>query len=114
MTEITGPGKGAPAYKRIDATILPIWDSLGTPYADNTEDPLRPLNVGYEVLRRRFSDAELAAQYWMANGSSSIRAYKRDEKGNIIDIHGEGWEYECEVMLRFAITPDAFDPLKPR
>lgn len=50
----------------------------------------------------------------MANGSSSIRAYKRDEKGNIIDIHGEEWEHECEVMLRFAITPDAFDPLEPR
>ena len=50
----------------------------------------------------------------MANGSSSIRAYKRDEKGNIIDIHGEGWEYEREVMLRFAPPdphPESFDLL---
>lgn len=54
---------------------------------------------------KRFSAAELSAEYWRANGSSRIRAYFYDEDSNIIDIRGYGWEYEHEVLLRFATLP---------
>jgi len=57
------------------------------------------------ATEKRFSDAELAAEMWKANGTSSIRAYQRDSRGNIIDKRGTGWEYEKDVMARFARLP---------
>lgn len=58
-----------------------------------------------QAREKRFTDAELSAEYWRANCNTRIRAYKRDEQGNIIDVPGVGWEYEHQVWRRFATLP---------
>lgn len=57
------------------------------------------------AIAKRFSAVELSAEFWRARSSSQIRVYLHDEERNIVDIHGVGWEYEYEVLLRFATLP---------
>lgn len=52
--------------KALELKVFPIWDAGdGTLYADHP-DRQWPTNVGYEVYRKRLTDAELAAEYWRA------------------------------------------------
>lgn len=55
----------------MDPVLYDFWvDSLsGRTYADNPASPdslRRPVNVDVQLLRKQFSDSELAAEYWRA------------------------------------------------
>lgn len=57
-------------------------------------------------MSRRFTDAELAAEFWRSRAGSQIRVYQRHPDGNIVDEPGTGWEYERDVWSRFVLLPD--------
>lgn len=56
-------------------------------------------------INKRFSDAELAAEYWKAKHTTHTRVYQTDEDGYIYGPSGVKWEYEHEVLKRFAMRP---------
>jgi len=62
---------------------------------------------------KRFTDAELAAEYWRASANPRIRAYQRDEAGNVAGIPGTGWEYEHQIMRRLATRPNYDEDTRP-
>jgi hypothetical protein len=66
---------------------------------------VRPYVADMYAVNKHLTDSHAAAEYYRARSTSLIRVYQRDERGNIIDKRGEGWEYEHEVMLRFATSP---------
>jgi hypothetical protein len=49
---------------------------------------------------KRFTEAELAAEYWRAAGSRRPRVYDKTR-----DIPGVTWEWEHDIMARFATLP---------
>jgi len=52
------------------------------------------------ATEKRFSDAELAAEWWRAKCNRSPRIYDKTR-----DIPGVTWEWEHDIMSRFASLP---------
>lgn len=99
--------------KALDLKVSRIWDSGdGTLYAD-AEDPRYPKRVGFEMLRRRFSDAELAAELYRAAAwvGAKGRLYASEEGRNMLIEAAFTFgpitrdEHEWDVMNRFLHLP---------
>ena len=94
--------------KPLELTIYPIWDAGdGTLYADH---PARqwPTNVGYEVYRKRLTDAELAAEFEAARCDYLLS----QASGHFWAPLGETWPSDHKsagrrttTLLRFATLP---------
>jgi hypothetical protein len=80
--------------KTFDTTIWPTWEALdGTRYADK-HDPTHPVNVDFEIYRKRLQEYQLAAEYWQAYSGW-------------IDGHGKKARLRRETIERFATLPHA-------
>jgi hypothetical protein len=84
--------------KPLELTIWPHWeDGLdGTCYADKN-DRARPVNVDFEIYRKRLQDYQLAAEYWRAGDDMAETNYDRDVNAEPIR----------RILERFAISPHA-------
>lgn len=54
---------------------------------------------------KRFTLAELSAEFWRSFATREIRVYKRDPERYIYGKRGETWEYEYAIIQRFATLP---------
>lgn len=81
-----------------------------THYVDENDTSLYPeyldaWRADRDARDKRLTDTELSAGYWEAKANPRIRAYQRDDSGNIVDVPGTGWEYEHQIWHRFATLP---------
>lgn len=83
--------------KALDLHTFPIWDAGdGTLYADR-DDRRYPTNVGYEVYRKRLTDAELAAEFHNMDSDCQI-AWIDGE-------HTDAMQERFVTLERFATLP---------
>jgi hypothetical protein len=84
--------------KPLDLKVYPIWDSgFGDLYADK-DDPQHPTRVDFEVYRKRLTDHELAAEYWMQY--ADLHYFTKDGKPQT-----RGKHERRSTMGRFATLP---------
>lgn len=84
--------------KPLELTVYPTWDSGdGRLYADK-DDRFHPVDVDFEVYRKRLTDAELAAEMHAAN-ADAWRAHSA--KSTVIPV----LEDRFVTLARFATLP---------
>lgn len=92
--------------KPLELHVYPTWDDgSGRIYADKG-DPMRPTAVQVEVLRTRFSDTELAAEYHAADAAYLQEVLHMDTSGiTFLDLMREN--RVARTFLRFATLEHA-------
>lgn len=95
--------------KKFERAEHNIWDDgFGNMYADNPKNEGMPINVAYEVHRKRLDTAELAAEYWKARAEHFESLVNRMWEG--AEIHPEDESIasnRAEVIARFVGNPHA-------
>jgi hypothetical protein len=98
--------------KALELKVFNIWETFdGYWYADS-DDPQYPLNVGYEVQRKRLKDVELAAELYRAGmwlAALGRAAITSDRMIRFAPAYVFGpitrEEYEFETVNRFLHLP---------
>jgi hypothetical protein len=98
--------KEAAGERPLTLTVYPTWDDgFGNLYADK-DNRQYPTRVDFEVLRKRLTDAELAAEYWAARSSAANRRHAVDMGAtNFPGMSADEAEDLEKVMHRFATHP---------
>ena len=98
-----------PERKPLELTIWPTWEAIdGALYAD-CGDQLHPKHVDFEVHRKRFKPAELAAECWFFDMTDFCWPADPDE---LTDEEWEEWRAhraEANAALHRFATHDHYD-----